>query len=125
MPRKTALSKQQVLAGIPGSMGVLEAIQKKLGVDRRTLHRYRQRWPEVQAAIDDERERGLDFAEYQLFKLIQEGDYRAIVFYLERKGADRGWAQQNNISLKQDTPIRPVIVFEDTRKESSEGKLEG
>lgn len=125
MARKTALAKHQVLSAIPGSMGVLEAIQKKLGIDRRTLYRYRQRWPEVQAAIDDERERGLDFAEFQLFKLIQEGDYRAIVFYLERKGADRGWAQQNNISLKQDTQVRPVFVFEDAKNKSSEGELEG
>ena len=125
MARRTKIEKRKILEAINGSLGVLEAIQKKLGIDRKTFYNYRQRFPEVQQALEDERERGIDFAEYQLYKLIKEGDYRAIVFFLERKGADRGWAQQNNISLKQDTPIRPVIVFEDTRKESSEGKLEG
>lgn len=91
-----------------------------MGVDRKTFYHYRQRFPEVQQALEDERERGIDFAEYQLYKLIKEGDYRAIVFFLERKGASRGWVPQTNIALKQDTTIRPVIVFEDTRKEGAD-----
>jgi transposase-like protein len=111
---KTKCKKADVLAACQGSMGICEAVCRKLGVTRRTLLKYRQRWPEVQEALDEEREAGLDYAENKLIQLVQSGDFRAIAFYLERKGRDRGWGQQQQLDVRGGLPVQPIICFEPT-----------
>ena len=111
MSRKPHLTKQQVLDACVGCMGICADVHRKLGISRRAFYNYRQKWPEVQQAIDDELQRGLDFAESQLLQLIAAKDFRAISFYLERKGRDRGWGAQQQISLQGTTPVQPLICF--------------
>ena len=116
MGRKMRCTKQQIMEAIPGSLGIIANIYRKLGIGRRAFFEYRRRWPEVQQAIDDELAHGLDFAESKLMQLIQQGDFKAISFYLERRGANRGWGQQREISLNSNGLIQPIIVFEDEQK---------
>ena len=104
-------TKSQVLKAISGSLGIIETICLKLSIDRKTLYNYRKRWPEVGAAIEDERQKGLDFAESKLMKLIQNEDFRAISFFLERKGADRGWADRKKVDLTSGgEPITKTVI---------------
>lgn len=111
MPRKIKRSKAEVLAAIPGSGGIVSKIAKRLGIGRRTLFEYRQRWPEVEEAITDATEAGLDFAETQLMNLIESGDIKAIMYYLDNKGRGRGWGSQQQISLQATAPVQPLICF--------------
>jgi len=112
MPRKIKRSKAEVLAAIPGSGGIVSKIAKRLGIGRRTLFEYRQRWPEVEEAITDATEAGLDFAETQLMNLIESGDIKAIMYYLDNKGRGRGWGAQQQIQV-QGPPVQPIICFAD------------
>jgi len=107
--KKVRLTKEQVLKACEGSMGVLAPIYKKLGISRSAFYWYRKRYPEVEKFIQDELNRGLDYAESKLLELISEKDFRAISFYLERKGKDRGWGQQQ-ISVTG-SPVQPIICF--------------
>lgn len=104
-------TKTQVLKAVAGSLGIFETICLKLAIDRKTLYNYRKRWKEVDEAINDEREKGLDFAESKLMKLIQNEDFRAISFYLERKGADRGWGDSRKLDVTSGGAQLPPVVI--------------
>lgn len=116
MGRKQRMTKQQVLEAIPGSLGINANVYRKLNISRSAFLRYRQRWPEVQQAMDEELNHGIDFAENKLMQLIQQGDFKAISFFLERRGANRGWGQQREIQLNSNGLVQPIIVFEDEQK---------
>ena len=116
-PRHT---KKEVLEACAGCLGIKANVYRKLGIPRRTFYDYCQRWPEVQQAIDDELQHGLDFAESQLFSLINQKDFRAITFYLERKGADRGWGMVGKQQVELTAaPVQPIICFHNTPPEQS------
>lgn len=119
MANKQRRTKEQVLQAIPGSGGIVTVIANKLGIARRTLFKYRQQWPDVEEAIITAAEEGLDFAESKLMAQVAKGDIRAIMFYLERKGRDRGWGAQQQINLQGTTPVQPLICFEDSSGGSS------
>ena len=116
MGRKMKLTKAQIMEAVPGCLGIVANVYRKLGIGRRTFYEYRERWPEIQQAIDDELAHGLDYAESKLMKLIEQGDFKAISFYLERRGANRGWGQQRDVSLNSNSLIQPIIVFDDEQK---------
>lgn len=106
-------TKAEVLEAIKGTGGIILAIANKLGIPRQTLWTYRQKWAEVEQAIEEARQDGLDFAETKLMTLIGKGDLRAIMFYLERKGKDRGWAPQQSLEVHAVAePVQPIICFD-------------
>lgn len=113
MARKLRLTKERILEACVGCNGIADAVRQRLGISRRAFYNYRQRWPEVQKAIDDELEVGLDMAESQLLKLVKQKDFRAISFFLERRGRHRGWGAQQQIEMNGDAPLQPIICFED------------
>lgn len=53
--------------------------------------------PELTAALDRGRAKGVSMASTALWKLIAQGDRQAAQFYLERKG---GWKQQIDVNPK-------------------------
>ncbi len=119
MANKCKCTKAQLIEACKGSMGICESARKRLGISRRAFYNYRKRYPDVQQALDDELERGLDYAESQLMQLIQAKDFRAIAFYLERKGRERGWGQQQQVNVHNDTPLQPIICFEQSHGDES------
>ena len=123
MAQKQRYTKKEVLAACEGCMGICASVQRKLKISRRAFYNYRQRWPEVEEAIEEEQHKGLDFAESKLLELIKAGDFKAISFYLERKGRDRGWGAQQQINLQGNTPVQPLICF--TGDEGGAGRPEG
>ena len=73
--------------------GALSAVADRLGVDVRTVYRARDRWPVVRDAIEEARERQLDFTEIKLHQLIADGNITAIIFYLKTQGKKRGYIE--------------------------------
>ena len=103
----------QILEAVKGSGGICSKIAKRLGIDRRTLYKYRQEWPEIEEAIHEAEDEGLDMAESQLMNLVAMGDLKAIMYYLDNKGKKRGWGQSKDIKLESSMPIQPIICFGD------------
>lgn len=115
MPRQQKFKLQDLLNAAKGSMGIWAAICAKMQMSRSCLGNYIQRYPELRQAIEDERERGLDFVESKLLEQIKQDDLRAIMFYLERKGAHRGWSEQKKVNLEGSAgePVQTIICFGD------------
>ena len=120
MGRKQRMTKQELLDAIPGCLGINANVYRKLNISRSVFLKYRQKWPEVQQAMDEELNHGIDFAENKLMQLIQQGDFKAISFFLERKGANRGWGQNREIQLNSNGLIQPIIVFDDEQNADTE-----
>lgn len=71
----------------------------KLGVSRRTLYVYRQRWPEIDQEVEEWRERRVDTAEIALDKAVMNGELQAIFFVLNCLGRSRGYGNQSKVEL--------------------------
>jgi len=81
------------VTAIRETRGALSAVADRLGVDVRTVYRARDRWPVVRDAIEEARERQLDFTEIKLHQLIADGNITAIIFYLKTQGKKRGYIE--------------------------------
>jgi hypothetical protein len=127
MPRKKIrFTKEQILEACEGCFGIKANVYRKLHMPRRTFFDYCKRWPEIEQRIDEELQHGLDFTENQLMLLIQQKDFRAITFYLERKGADRGWGVNTKQQVElTSAPLQPIICFHNTPPEKSSDEDDG
>lgn len=105
-------TKEEVLEKIDGSFGILSLIQGKLGISRDTLRLYRQRWPEIDEAIKNERGRFVGAAEEQLRKKVKNGSLEAIKFVLSRLGKDDGWGDEQTVNVSGDGVVQPIIMFD-------------
>jgi hypothetical protein len=71
-----------------------------LGVDRTSLYKFIDANPELHEVRKVAREALLDVAEDQLASHIQQGEIRAITFYLKTQGKDRGYTERQEITGK-------------------------
>lgn len=71
-----------------------------LKVTRRALYDFIERNPELNDVRTAARESLLDVAEDQLASHIQQGEIRAITFYLKTQGKDRGYTERQEITGK-------------------------
>lgn len=62
-----------------------------MGVHRSAITRFMQKHPELAEFESEIIENQLDFTEAKLFEKIRNGDTRAITYYLDAKGQDRGF----------------------------------
>ena len=63
-----------------------------LGCKYTTLNRYLERYPSLQTALNEIDEQYKDMAEFSLLKQVKKENTQATLFYLSRKGKDRGYA---------------------------------
>jgi hypothetical protein len=93
------------MAAVEGSMGMLNVIAERLDISRRSLSRLREEWPELEAAITDEREFMLDWAESNVYRAVMEGNLKVSMFHLKTMGARRGWSEKQ---IVEGNPNRPI-----------------
>jgi hypothetical protein len=87
-------SQKAVIEAIKSTHGLLVLAAERLGCSRQTIHNYARRYPAVQAAIDEERERILDLAESRLFEAVARGEAWALQFLLRTLGRWRGYSDR-------------------------------
>lgn len=78
--------------------GNMTATATAIGVCRRTLVRWREADPELDAMMNDIDESLIDFSESKLMESIQEGNLTAIIFHLKTKGKGRGYIEGQEIT---------------------------
>lgn len=83
--------------------GNLSLCAESLGIDRRTLDRWRKRYPELHTMMLDVEEGLLDLCESRLLQEINGGNLTAIIFYLKTKGKKRGYIEGQVISANINT----------------------
>jgi len=111
MNKKTPL--EQVLKAIPGSLGIIGVIARKLGVDRSLILDYHTKYPEVAKAIQDEEESKKDLIESAFIDLVNEGNERAILFGMKTLCKDRGY-NENQVTAQINLPLEPPQLPQET-----------
>ena len=84
-------------SSIVKAFGNLSTAAKSLQVERATLYR----WIEqegLEEAVQEGRNRRLDFAESMLDKGMQDGNMTAIIFYLKTQGKSRGYVERQEVT---------------------------
>jgi len=68
-----------------------------IGIDRRTLCRWRDADNELDRMILEADEAVIDFTESKLIEQINDGNLTAIIFFLKTKGKRRGYIESNEV----------------------------
>ena len=99
MARPLKLKKDEVRRALLDAHGLKAVAARKLGVERITLNLFIERHPDLQElayAIDEET---IDFAESKLLQAINNGNVRAIIYYLTNKGKSRGYGKDTTTNV--------------------------
>jgi hypothetical protein len=112
--RDEKFTPQQMIMAIRRHHGMVTQTAQALRCQRQTVLNYCRRYPEVAAALREERERVLDEAELALFDAIQRGEPWAIVFYLKTQGKSRGYSMRHEIVGKNGDAPRVYLAWHDT-----------
>ncbi|MBQ8969190.1 MAG: transposase [Bacteroidaceae bacterium] len=64
-----------------------------LGISRQTFYDWKEKYPELKKALDEEDESILDWAETKLIEQVNEGNLTALIFFLKTKGKKRGYVE--------------------------------
>jgi len=104
---------RRIIQAISESSGLLTLAAKKAGVSYPTINRYARDFPSVKQAVQESKERMLDFAEGKLYEKIKEGDNTAIIFYLKTQGKARGYIERQEFTGEGGKPIKYEINVKD------------
>lgn len=106
------ISKEEKLAAIKGSGGLLGDIAKRAGVRQaRTVAAWRDKDPDIKAAIDKEYLSVIDEAEGIVVNAMRAGDLRAATFLLRTLGKDRGYTYHVDDHNTMDAKTASVTIF--------------
>jgi len=100
-PNKTEHAKKILLQSLEKSLGVVTTACKTAGVGRTTYYDWYNSDEEFKLKVDDIKNMAIDFAESQLYKLIGDGNVQATLFLLRTIGKDRGYTEQQNITISK------------------------
>jgi hypothetical protein len=107
MPRgkEQEFTREEVFEALEATHGRLFLAAARLGCSVRTLHRYRERYPELQDCYEAHRGRRVDVAELKLEQAVNQGQPWAILHTLNTLGRDRGYGKEPVRDLStDDTP---------------------
>ena len=96
-----------IVLAINESLGYLSLAALKIGCTRRTIEYYADQFPEVRAAISEQRELMKDKVELRLYNKISSDDLGAMCFYLKTQAKDRGYIERS----EQDTRMLGDITI--------------
>lgn len=91
------------------SLGVVSHACKKAEIARKTHYEWINTDPEYKAEVENMPDFVLDFAENALFKLIEEKNPQATMFYLKTKGKKRDYVERQEIEANIDM-TQPVVI---------------
>lgn len=83
-----------MLEALEVSCGVVSAAAKVANVSRFNHYKWLQEDEEYREKVLEMQEIALDVAEENLIKRLKEGDTTAIMYYLNNKGASRGYGKK-------------------------------
>jgi hypothetical protein len=106
-------SKEEIAEAITAANGLISVAAQSLGCSRTTIYSAIKRWKYVQEALEDSRERTLDFAEGKLFQQIKKNNMTAIIFFLKTQGKSRGYVERQEITGADGKPVPIAIINAD------------
>jgi hypothetical protein len=103
--KRTSVTREEVLAAISGSKGLILNIEKALGCTRSCIQEWIDKDPEIKQEIKDEQEREKDMVMDNLIEDAKNGDKFARKLFLEAQARDRGFGDKIEISGANGQPL--------------------
>ena len=97
-------TKNNLIAALEKSVGVVTTACKNVGIHRSTFYEYYNKDEKFRKEINDIGNVALDFAEGKMFEQIQNGNTQLIKFYLATKGKKRGYIERQEITGAEGMP---------------------
>lgn len=101
--KELGIPESDILAAIVDCKGIVSKVADALGCAWKTAEANILKHDSCVQAMEDERQRVLDFCESKVLKAINLDDISTAKWYLSKKGKDRGYgddpAVQNNINI--------------------------
>lgn len=106
--------KAALLKALTNSLGIVTPACKEVGISRDRFYSYYNEDPDFKAAVDDIQNIQGDFVESQLFKKIQDGSEKSILFYMRYRGKSRGYTDSVDLTSagKQLSPEVKIIFID-------------
>jgi len=97
--------KEALLAALTKCKGIVTDACKAAKIPRSTHYNWLKTDAEYQQAVEDLNEIALDFGERCLFKLMENENATAVIFFLKTKGKKRGYVERQEVTGPEGTPI--------------------
>ena len=105
---KTDTHKRAVLKALEASMGIVSTACKKADISRETFYNWKKKDKEFAKKVEEASEIAKDFVESKLYKLINDENATAIIFYCKTKMKGRGYVERQEIDYNNEQVIRIV-----------------
>ena len=93
-----AFGEQKVVEALTACRGNIQQTAARLGVNRRTIHRWMEKSPTLRARRDGLREKILDKAEENVFAALDRDNLRVSMFILRTLGKNRGYTERREVA---------------------------
>lgn len=82
---------------------------KKAGIERMTFYRWKKEDEQFAAEVEQiMNEEQVDFAEDCLKERMQDGDTKAIIYFLNNRGKGRGWGEKQELAVDVTSGGQPI-----------------
>lgn len=98
-------SKKEMLQALRKSLGIVSTASEIAGIHRSMHYAWMKEDEEYKREAERIREHVLDFAESHLFKLIEEGNVSATIFFLKTRGKARGYTERQELQIQERKPL--------------------
>ena len=107
---KLKLTKQKIKEAIPECNGVKKYLAEKLNVDRQTIYRYFDRYPDLEEASQEYLDSVSDVAEHHLIESVKAGNSWAVRYWLSTRGKHRGYTTKSEAIFNSSNPMQTIGI---------------
>ena len=99
--------------------GIIDSLKKDYGIEvtRNCIYKRKSTSKEIADCFTEAEEQVIDIAENRLVTAINEGDLKAIIFYLKTKGKKRGYSERQELTGAEGAPIQMESPVKSLSKE--------
>src|SRR5919199_4109249 len=108
---KEKYTPEQIITALQRTKGMITVAANDLQCSPQTVRNYIERYEEVRAVLEDERERMTDITELALFNAIMNGQPWAISLYLKTQGKSRGYVERSELTGRDGTAFTGPIIY--------------
>lgn len=94
MSNQDRYTAADIITALRETKGLVSYAAQRLGCSVQTVYNYIERYPTVQAAVNEQREGIIDLAEGKLFAAISRGEPWAVAMMLKTLGKKRGYVER-------------------------------
>lgn len=121
MASKPRYTPAQVIAALQATKGLMFLAAKKLRCQYQTVKNYCDRYPEVQAVLEEERGAMVDLAEQKLLTSIRKGEAWGISLCLKTLGKHRGYVERQEVTGEDGKAFVIRVIYENAGRDGEEG----